>query len=899
ITACSSGEEAYTLAMLIAEVAEHLGKQLDIKIFATDTAERSLQQARAGAYPMGIEAEVSAERLERFFERDDALYRVKKELREMVVFAPQNVLQDPPFSRLDICTCRNLLIYLEPDMQRRVLALIHFGLRDGGALFLGTSETAGGIDEMFEPVDKKWRIFRRVGPTRHGAVEFPLPRLAALLAEREREYGRPPTARASVVQLTHRALLERYAPAAVAIDREHRVVYFHGQADRFLVQPQGEPTRELLQLCRDSVRGAVHAALDQALEDGVEGTGHARDGIIETDQGRRRVWVTVSPLEPRTSSGFLLVSFEEREELAPVPPPPLTRGGAAGQVEHQALREELQRIRDELQSTIQELQGSNEELKASNEEVTSINEELQSTNEELETSKEELQSLNEELTTVNAQLEGKVEELEAMSNDLASLLSSTDIAVIFLDTRFRIRRYTPAVRDLMDIIPSDLGRPLSDLARKFTDPDLAPDAQVVLERLIPIEREVASASGRWYVRRVLPYRTQDNRIEGVVVTFVDITARREAEERYRLIFEGVRDYAIFALDTQGRITTWNPGAERVLGYPASEAVGQGGAFVYTSEDRAARAFEERIAEAAATGRSAADHCLVRRDGSRIIVSGVLSAVRDSVLGLRGFVEVLRDVSTQQDREDGLRTDRATAQAANLAKDQFLAMASHELRTPLSAMLVWSAALRRVIESKEIDRDELREAVEAIEHSARAQKHLIEDLLDTTRIASGKLRLDPRETDLANLVRAATDAVRKAAEQKGVAVKSELSAAVGVVMADPERIEQIVWNLLDNAVKFTPADGRVDVRLAREGDQVTIEVADTGKGIAPDFLPRLFERFSQAEGGIGRGKGGLGLGLAISRQLVQLHGGTIQAQSQGAGKGATFTVRLPLPAVKSV
>ncbi len=444
-------------------------------------------------YPGGIETEISPQRLERFFEKDDSFYRVKQELRELVVFAPQNLLYDPPFSRLDICTCRNLMIYLEPDMQRRVLSLLHFGLRENGALFLGTSETVNGTEGLFEPLDKRWRIFRRIGATRHDMVDFPIPMSLGGATEREMQEGRL-ASRASVPVITNKVLLDRYTPAAVTVDRQQRIVFFHGDTEPFLGQPRGEPTRDILMVARDGIRGAVRTALHKAITENVEIS--VRDGLIETDGGRQRVGVTAAPLDAKRCPGYYVICFEMHPE-----PPALIPTEESGKHRDGPMEAELQRARDELQSSVEELQSSNEELKASNEEVTSVNEELQSTNEELETSKEEMQSLNEELSTVNTQLQAKMEELERTTNDLSSLLSSTNIAVIFLDTSFHIRRFTPAVKDLLDLIPSDIGRPLSDMAVKFNDADLQSDARVVLDKLIPIDREIASESGRWYLRR--------------------------------------------------------------------------------------------------------------------------------------------------------------------------------------------------------------------------------------------------------------------------------------------------------------------------------------------------------------------------------------------------------------
>ncbi len=526
VTACATGEEAYTLAMLLTEAAEARGKRFDVKVFATDLAERALGAARDGVFPNGIESEVSPERLARFFDKDDSFYRVRKVLRELVIFAPQNLLQDPPFSRLDIATCRNLLIYLEPETQRRVLSLLHFGLREGGALMLGSSESAATADGDFEPIDKKHRIFRRIGPTRSGTVD-----LAALAAAARGprphpvpDGPRPPAPAAA--QVVARALLDRHTPPAVAVNAAGQIVHVHGDTSPFLTFPAGVPTLDLLALANEQVRGAVRTALHRAADTHAPAT--VRDGLIDAPGGPRRVEVGAAPLGPRGAAPLYLVTFRDYPE--PPPPGPATADpSAAGK-----LADELLWVRNELQGALDEMQASNEELKASHEETTSLNEELQSTNEELETSKEELQSLNEELVTVNAQLTAKMTELESAANDLGSLLTSTDIAVLFLDPRFRIRRYTPAVQDLLDLIPSDVGRPFADLRRKFTDPDLLADARAVLDRLVPVERAVQSESGRHYLRWVRPYRTQDNRIDGVVVAFVDVTTRKRAEEARRI-----------------------------------------------------------------------------------------------------------------------------------------------------------------------------------------------------------------------------------------------------------------------------------------------------------------------------------------------------------------------------
>jgi len=1035
VTACASGEEAYTLAMLLVEAAEAAKKRLDIKIFATDTGERTLNMARAGLFPGGIEAEMSPERLERFFEKVDAKYRVRKELREMVIFAPQNVLQDPPFPRLDICTCRNLLIYLEPEMQRHVLSVIHFGLRSEGALFLGTSETVGGADEMFVPIDKKWRIFRRVGRTRHDSLRLaPNHELLGGAAARAADL---PLARGSIAQMTARVLLEHYTPPAVTVDRALRIQYFHGNTEPFLAQPRGEPTRDLLEIAREPMRATLRMALQQATES--NGPVTVRDGFVDTPRGRRRVEITVAPLSPKACDHFV-VTFWEREEA----PPSKARKPGADE-ESLATGAELQRVRDELQTTIEDLQTSNEEMKAAHEESVSINEELQSTNEELETSKEELQSLNEELNTVNAQLQAKMDELESTSSDMESLLSSTELAVVFLDLNMRIRRFTPAAGDLMQFIAADVGRPLSDLAQKFSDPHLIRDTKMVLQKLTTVASEVQSDSGRAYLRRITPYRTVDNRINGVVVTFLDITGQRRAElllSDTRAQFQAILDQlpigvvvasptgaitmanqavsAIFASSgppgrTIDEFRQWQP--RRVDGtpyevsqYPMIRALqerdavkaepmwfrradgqdvlvavsaaavcddeGKVMAGVITFSDITAHHQSDKdVQETAATQRSLihslpvgvvrvdaeqviqsvnpeAERILERsaadllgktiQDGSNIVdedessipaanmpIATALRTARpvtDVVLGLRRLAEETRwvsinvvplfhpaeerphgavcsfvDVTLHRDREADrdalLQSEQAAhrqAQEATRLKDEFLSTISHELRTPLAVINIWAKMLREA----HVTPQQMKEGLDAIDQSAQMQKRLIDDLLDSAKSQAGKLRLERKMVELAPVVRDAIDAILPTAQAKGVKLEAHLSPDAGTGSADPERLRQVVWNLLTNAVKFTPAKGEIKVDLKRQGDQVTIAVADTGRGIAPDFLPQLFLPFRQADTSASRPQVGLGLGLAISRQLVELHGGTIEAQSAGTGQGSTFTVRLPLPVVRA-
>ena len=491
VTACASGEEAYTLAMLIAEEAERVGKKFDVKIFATDTADKSLGYARAGVYPGGIEGDLAPERLERFFEKNDQTYRIKKELREQVVFAPQDLLRDPPFSHVDIVTCRNLLIYLEAEAQRRALALLHFALRDGGYLLLGNAETLGHAEALFEVVSKRWRIYRRAGPAQHRFAQLPdlsTRRLSVRAAPRPVATA---IARPSATTVIQSQLLEavRATHRGGRCQRAHRLLSWRRRA-----VPAAPVRGDHVSICS---RWCVPSCAPRCAARCAQAIAERRAITVQAEpEGEGGVLVCCAPLRHRGTPVHFRVSFLSAEhgrphEASAAQAASPSRGCRSPAPDTVALEEEVRALRRELQASVEAFEAANEELNASNEEVTSVNEELQSTNEELETGKEELQSLNEELSTVNTQLQTKIVELEALTKDLDNLLSSTDIAVVFLDTQLQVRRFTPAVRDLLELIPGDVGRPLADMAQKFGGGgDLIAEAREVLANLQPTESEV-------------------------------------------------------------------------------------------------------------------------------------------------------------------------------------------------------------------------------------------------------------------------------------------------------------------------------------------------------------------------------------------------------------------------
>jgi len=505
VPGCSSGEEAYSLAMLLTEGFSEAGREAHLQIFGTDIDESALEKARLGRYAENALGNVSPERRHRFFVNvvnvDEQQFHVHKQLRESIVFAAQNLISDAPFSKLDLISCRNLLIYLEPEVQAKVIAMFHFALKPGGFLVLGPSETIGRAIDLFEPISPKWRVYRRIETARPPHATFPIIPSTGPSFLPERVLETPLTPTTDLGRLTQQLLL-RNTPAAVLIDCRHEVLNYHGPTGRYLEQPGGPPTDDLLSLVREGLRTKIRTAVQQAIREKL--TVVVEDARVKRNTTYHPVKFTVEPLrDSKITAELLLITFEDRVPDAQRSSETAERRGTSKTRESSSRTEdlsgvveqlefELKATRDDLQSTIEQQDSANEELKAANEEVMSMNEELQSANEEMESSKEELQSLNEEMNTVNNQLEEKLRELQVVNDDITNLLQSSDIATLFLDRQFQVKLFTPMIDGLFSLRPADIGRPIEEFASKFTDPDLLDDCRVALERLSKIEREVWS-----------------------------------------------------------------------------------------------------------------------------------------------------------------------------------------------------------------------------------------------------------------------------------------------------------------------------------------------------------------------------------------------------------------------
>ncbi|HSS49042.1 MAG TPA: PAS domain S-box protein, partial [Thermoanaerobaculia bacterium] len=631
-------------------------------------------------------SQISPQRLERFFVRHGNMYQVAREVRDLCLFSLHNLIADPPFSRLDLVSCRNVLIYLESELQKKIVALFHYALRPGRFLFLGPSEMVAGQPELFRTLDKKHRLFQSRDTVTRPPFSFPLSERGRLGIRPAEDLQRRAAPRQLEVARTFEAiLLESYAPACVVVHEAGDIVYFSPRTGRYLESPSGTPTVNVLDMARKGLRLDVRTALHKAVNSRVPVI--HENVAFELDGQTQRVNVIVRPMpELGEDPGLFMIVFQD--VVVPM-------GEAQPEVEPGAimaddpivrrLEAELRATKDHLQATLEELESSNEELVSSNEELLSMNEELQSANEELQTSKEELQSVNEELETVNAELKKKLEELDHANGDLQNLFQSTRIATVFVDRELRIKKFTPAAVEVFRLIDSDLGRPIADVVPRFPGGDLVKDIREVLRTLSSRERQVRSEEGdAWYLQRILPYRTVEDVIDGVVLTYLDITQlKRAEEERERLaaIVDSSQD-GIIGKTLDGIITSWNAGAERIYGYTAREAVGRSLDLIVPPDQQPVMA---AVFERLRRGEKIEpfETVRVRKGGQRIDISLSFSPVRDSTGRVVGASGIDRDISERKRADEALRRQAEQLLEDDRRKDEFLAMLGHELRNPLA------------------------------------------------------------------------------------------------------------------------------------------------------------------------------------------------------------------------
>jgi len=893
---CSTGEEAYSIAMAYTEFAEANGRRVPIQIFATDLNGAGIEKARTGLYAKGIEQDVSPERLRRFFSEIDGSYRITKPIRDMCVFARQNVLADPPFSRMDLVACRNVLIYLEPVLQQRLIPMLHYSLRNHGFLWLGTSESIGAYRDLFEPQSAKYKVYtKKPGAPRLSAhMHFERPNIAAQALR-----SKIALPRESIVveqnREADRILLARYAPPAVVITPDLEILQYRGDTTPYLAPATGRASLNLLKMLRDGLVPAVNRAVRQALH---EKTAVREDGLrVRTESRWRELSIEVVPIMSLGHEDALLVLFHDKngESARIAVPPPIIPADEA-QREIERLRTELAATRDFLQSVIEEQEATNEELQSANEEVQSANEELQSTNEELETSKEEIQSTNEELEMVNDELNNRNIELTRSNNDLANLLSTVHLPIVIVGRDLVIRRLTPAAEEMLNLIPADVGRPLGNIKMSVSIPDLDELLLEVIDTVSVRECEVRDAHGRLYLVRIRPYKTSENKIDGAVLILIDIDAAKIAEQALR-----ESETRFTSLANSAPVLIWVSGSNGLeYANPAvTEFFGIGDADVRNYEwdqfvhpqDRAG--FMANYAERSKRHERFEAQVRLRRADGEYRWMQAIAVPRALPSEFSGYVACCFDIT------DLKRAEAAMRDADNI-KNRFIAVLGHELRNPL-------AAVRNSIEAIALSRRDpnvLERALDVIGRQSNNMVRLVDDLLDISRVTHGMLTLQKRRVDLVAVLRRAIEATEHMRNAAGQSLHADLPPQPVWVDADSVRLEQIFGNLLINASKFTNAGGNIKAIVASVAGStpatsglaapfVSVRIIDDGIGVSPAMVNRIFELFVQGQMPSSSRAAGMGLGLPLTKQLVELHGGTISAKSDGEGKGLEIEIRLPV------
>lgn len=882
VAGCATGEEVYSLAILLHELTSGGGHR-PFKVFATDVHHGSLEIATRGLYEEEAVVNVSPERLERYFIRRGRSYQVVPDLRQSVVFAHHNVIKDAPFTRVDFISCRNVLIYLQPAVQQKVLSLFHFALNRGGVVFLGPSETPGHLGHDFEIVDKQWRIYRKYSDRRM-QVEPRFQPVSPKVRSAPRSGIAAPIARhpASYLLGTYDALLDEFMPPSLLVNDTGELVHAFGGASRFLKVKDGRQGLDAFEMLDCDLKMVLTGGLRRVIKErtaivfkGVQAEGGTYQVTMRRVESRRgtlpHVLITFDAIDGAPRRAAMPVKEIDLDDVS---------------------REQLGALEAELGYTKQTLQAMTEQLEASNEELQAANEELLASNEELQSTNEELQSVNEELYSVNAEYQRKIADLTELGNDMENLLSSTDIGTIFLDRELKIRKFTPQIAESFNLLLQDVGRPIETFTYAVDHPELTADLKRVLATGERVERELRDRHGRSFFLRILPYRAKGT-IAGVVLTLIDVSGLKAAEdalfhERYLLnsLLRSVPD-AIYFKDARGRfIRTNNAMAERLGLSDPGEAAGKTGFELPGYE--AALAVHQQDEVVLRTGE--AQHYKlekrVRQDG--VVEWDLVTRLPliDAARHIVGIIGIFRSVTAQKRSEEQIKD-------AVRRRDEFLAMLSHELRNPLGAIVHATALLKEDCSAPSGASGIDEKVVQILERQSAQMARLLDDLLEASRVTQNKIELRKRVLDLGTVVKDAADAVKNLMDTRGVDFSVVVDPEPIWVEGDPARLQQVHVNLLNNAAKYTSRGGHVTLEAKRMDGHAVVRVKDDGVGIPKEMLDTVFELFVQSSRTLDRSAGGLGVGLTLVRGLVEKHGGTVSARSEGEGKGCEFEVRLPI------
>jgi two-component system, chemotaxis family, CheB/CheR fusion protein len=920
VAGCSTGEEVYSIAICLLEFLADRVTQPPIQIFATDISELAIDKARSGVYAENQMGGVSPERRRRFFYgTEGGGYHINNAVRELCVFARQDLGSDPPFSNVDLISCRNVLIYLGESLQKRILPIFHYSLNSTGFLLLGTSESTGKSAGLFRIVEKKHRIYAKqptatpstfsFTPSQYPTAKTNNSSSAVLTSQSS---SPPIAAEFDLHKKVDQLIVDRYTPVGVVVNDKMQVLQLRGDIDRYLRLVAGVANFNLFNLVRSGLLADLRTAIYQAQRSDLPVT---KSGLRLEDAppaiGGKSSYINLQVIPfnvPPVEERCFLVLFEE----APVPinsshPDDLASLSGGWEPENAQLRQELaaaiqERLatKEYLQAVIQEHERSNQDLKVANEEILSSNEELQSTNEELETAKEEIQATNEELSTTNEELRRRNLELAQVNNDLTNFLASINIPILMLTNDLRIRRFTPVAQQLFNFIPTDVGRPLSDIRTNLQIPGLEQLIVEVLESLIVKELEVQTKEGYWYTLRIRPYRTTENQIDGVVLVLMDINAQKHSAAT----IEAARNYAeaivetvqvpLLVLETDFRVNTANRSFCETFQVSHQKTarslifeLGNGQWDIPGLRGQ----LEDIFANDTILQNFEVEHHF-EQIGQKIMLLNALKiiGVGDTPRILLSIQDITERKQFEAEREQLLTQEqsaRQQAETANRAKDEFLSNLSHELRNPLTAIIGWVQLLQNHQQEQAMnDR-----GLSIIYRSAKAQSQLIEDMLDMSRIASGKLQLKFLRLDLSLVVETAVETIQLSANAKSIQLFTHLSSSI--IVGDVDRLQQVLWNLLTNAIKFTPTGGRLEITLEPVQNNAEVRISDTGQGIWAELLPHVFDRFQQGDSSSTKTSQGLGLGLSIVQHIVELHGGTIRAESPGEDQGTTMTFHIPL------
>ncbi|MBI1861183.1 MAG: PAS domain-containing protein [Deltaproteobacteria bacterium] len=884
VPACATGEEVYSIAICLLEYLERTETKLPIHIFGTDLSEVCVDGARAGLYHDSALGEVSEERLKRFFTKDDGGYRINKTVRELCVFSKHNATVDPPFSNLDLVSCRNFLIYLDSTLQRRVVSLFHYGLTQNGLLLLGSSESLGAYGDIFSPVDLKHRIFSKKTAPRHSHFDFAKGHTTSGHEARPVTVSgeHKPSLAFDLTQEVDRAIAARLGPDGVVINDDMQIVLIRGHTGDFLEPAPGEASHNILKMARSGLLTDLRMAILRAKR---EKRPIRKEEIRVKVKGNSRLaFLDVIPLRAsETHENLYVVLFSEEKGVGSgrrKTTKPSTREAEVSSTLSE-VEQELTSTREYLQALIEKEQAYGEEMKSANEEILSSNEELQSTNEELETAKEELQSINEELNTLNDELQNGNRELNVAVNDLNNLLLSVRIPVLMLSRDLRIRRITPGAERIVNVIPGDVGRPLTDIRSDLNFAGMVPLLREVIENVSPQMREVQDSAGRWFALWARPYLTHDNKIDGVVVTLFDIDALTRARDFSDAIVQTVRE-PLLVLDSHFEVRVTNSSFCEMFHTSVRETVGKS-IFHLGDGEWDIPALRELL-DRALRSETVLQNLRVSHEfpglGPKTFVLNARKVTRPSnepQLVLIAFEDITGAEQELRDRANHLIK-------VNMELEQFTYIAAHDLQEPLRNVANYLQLLARQ-SSGQLDEESQNLIREAI-GSARTMKTLVEDLLAFSRTGKEDLRFEA--TDCEAVVKAVLEHLKSSIEESGAQITFD---PLPTIAGNPGLLGQIFQNLIGNAIKFRKGEPpRIHVGAIQKGDEWEFSVRDSGIGIPKEYHKHIFSVFERLHSS--EAYPGTGIGLAICKKIVERYGGVIWVESH-MGEGANFFFTIPL------